>query len=605
MTRHALYFRDPALRPHFDSEFDSASQNAQASTAQMEWRLPTDAETLPPSNKTETLGRTVLISHFLSSRPVRYGTLADEANTRVACVGYWPVAQEVRATFYSLRIHYKLMIAFACVIGVIFATSAIVYERLTVIEAAKNTRVHTLNVLQTVQQALDAIVDQETGLRGYLLTGNEKFLQPYRIGAANFDVMLERARDLSKDNTAQQSRLAELGELAENWHSAFAQKEISLMANPATRQEARALESSGDGKRQMDLIRAKVSEIVSAEGDLLAERDAAQTQAFATAYTITIAGGVLSLLVAALMGILLMRSIAIPLGRITGALTAITSGNTNVDVPEVNRGDEIGVLANATQVFKDTMIERQNVQAEMARISRLTTMGELSASIAHEVNQPLAAIRTNADVGLRWLARDEPNLEEIKEAISSIALDAERAAKTIDNVRRLTTKSNVKFEYFDINIVIDEILTLTRSELGQHGVTLRTELLPGNLMAYGDRIQLQQVLLNLIMNGVEAMDTDTSPNNVLTVSTEYVEPDHIVISVKDTGAGIDPDNADHIFESFFTTKANGMGMGLSICRSIVEAHGERLWASPNEPHGTVFRFTLAVRPMDKLQSESS
>jgi two-component system sensor kinase FixL len=107
------------------------------------------------------------------------------------------------------------------------------------------------------------------------------------------------------------------------------------------------------------------------------------------------------------------------------------------------------------------------------------------------------------------------------------------------------------------------------------------------------------------MNGVEAMDTDTSPNNVLTVSTEYVEPDRIVISVKDTGAGIDPDNADHIFESFFTTKANGMGMGLSICRSIVEAHGERLWASPNEPHGTVFRFTLAVRPMDKLQSESS
>jgi C4-dicarboxylate-specific signal transduction histidine kinase len=513
-------------------------------------------------------------------------------------------SREVLATFYNLRIYYKLVVAFACVIAVIFATSAIVYERLTVIEAAKNTRVHTLKVLQTLQQALDALVDQETGLRGYLLTGDEKFLQPYHVGAANFNVVIQRAKDLTKDNLAQQSRLDELSELARKWHSTVAEREITLMATPATREEARALETSGAGKNQMDLIRAKVDEIKSAESDLLAKRDVAQTQAFATAYTITILGGIMSLLVAALMGVLLMRSIAIPLGRITGALTAITSGDTNVEVPEVNRGDEIGVLAKTTQIFKDTMIERQNVQAEMARIGRLTTMGELAASIAHEINQPLAAIRTNADVGLRWLTRAEPNLEEVKEVMSSIALDAERAGKTIENVRRLTKKSEVKFEYFDINTVIEEVLALTRSELKQHNIAPCTELLPGDLMVYGDRLQLQQVLLNLVMNGIEAMSEDTDSHNVLTISSERIEPNRMVIAVKDTGAGIDPDDADRIFESFFTTKRHGMGMGLSICKSIIEAHGECLWTSPNTPHGTIFQFTLAISPGEQRQSSA-
>jgi C4-dicarboxylate-specific signal transduction histidine kinase len=497
------------------------------------------------------------------------------------------------------------VVAFACVIGVIFATSAIVYERLTVIETAKNTRVQTLMVLQTLQQALDAMVDQETGLRGYLLTENEKFLEPYQIGAVDFDVMLKRAKALTKDKPAQQDRIDELGELARKWHSTIAEREIALMGSAATREEARAVETYGAGKHQMDLIRAKISEIESSERDLLAQRDVAQAQAFTTAYTMTIVGGVMSLLVAALMGVLLMRSIAFPLGHITNALTAITKGDTDVDVPEVNRSDEIGVLAKTTQIFKDTMIERQKVQAEMARIGRLTTMGELAASIAHEINQPLAAIRTNADVGVRWLARAEPNLEEVKDAMSSIALDAERAGKTIENVRMLTTKSEIKFEHFDINTVIEEVLALTRSELKQHNIALHTELLQGDLVAYGDRVQLQQVLLNLVMNGIEAMEADTRSNKVLTVSTECIEPNRMVIAVKDSGVGIDRDAANHIFESFFTTKPNGMGMGLSICRSIIEAHGERLWASPNKPHGTIFQFTLTISPGEQLQSGTS
>jgi C4-dicarboxylate-specific signal transduction histidine kinase len=248
------------------------------------------------------------------------------------------------------------------------------------------------------------------------------------------------------------------------------------------------------------------------------------------------------------------------------------------------------------------MIERQNAQAEMARIGRLTTMGELTASIAHEINQPLAAIRTNADVGLRWLARGEPNLEEVKEAMSCIALDAERAGKTIENVRTLTKKSEVKFEYLDVNTVIENVLALTRSELKQHNIALRTELLPRDLMVYGDRVQLQQVLLNLVMNGIEAMSADTRSHNVLTISSERIEPNRIVIAVKDTGVGIDPDDADRIFESFFTTKRHGMGMGLSICKSIIEAHGERLWTSPNTPHGTIFQFTLAISPGEQGQS---
>ena len=505
------------------------------------------------------------------------------------------------SAFANLRISRKLTAAFAAVIAVIFASSAIIYDRLRAIELAKNSRVHTTNILETLQHAMDAMVDQETGLRGYLIAGDAKFLEPYRNGSNAYGAAMQRAKELTLDNPMQQSRLDQLNELAKNWR-AIAEREIGLMAKPETSNEARALESSMAGKNAMDQVRAKVNEIEGVERDLLAKREAVQKQAFATGYMMTIFGGLASLIVAILMGMLLTRGIAVPIARMTRAMTALAKGDTTVEVPGINRRDEIGAMATTTEIFKDNLIERQRAQVELARVGRLTTMGELVASIAHEINQPLAAILANSEAGLRWLKRDEPDLDEVRDAMSRITQDSRRAAKMIENLRALAKKSEPQSVRFDLNSAIEEVLLLTRSELIQQDVALRTDLSAADRMVLGDRVQLQQVMLNLIMNGIEAMSTVMGRAKLLTISSERVDSGGVLVAVKDTGEGIAPETADRIFESFFTTKPNGLGMGLSICRSIIEAHGERFWASPNIPHGAIFQFTL---PADGTELSAS
>jgi signal transduction histidine kinase len=293
----------------------------------------------------------------------------------------------------------------------------------------------------------------------------------------------------------------------------------------------------------------------------------------------------------------------------TSVMTALAKGDSAVAVPAVGRNDEIGEMAAAVQVFKDNMIERQRAQAELARVGRLTTMGELVASIAHEINQPLAGIVIHGDACRRWLNRDDPNLDEVRDAVSHISQDGRRAAEIIENLRALTKKSAPHFRRLDINGAIQEILALTRSELTQQNLVLHTDLSTGDWTVFGDRVQLQQVVLNLIMNGIEAMSAVMDRPKILTISSERVETGGVLVAVKDTGAGIDPATADRIFESFFTTKPNGMGIGLSICRSIIEAHGGRFWASPNKPHGAVFQFTLPADgrepPAPRLATSSS
>jgi signal transduction histidine kinase len=496
------------------------------------------------------------------------------------------------SAFTNWSISRKLMAAFAAVVVVIFASSAIVYSRLLVIESGRNSRVHTTQVVETLQKALDAMVDQETGVRGYLITGDEKFLEPYHSGGNAYTAAIQKIRELTSDNPAQQGRLDELNELATKWRSEIAEREIALMAKPETREDARALEGSTAGKTIMDLIRAKVHEIDRVERDLLAKRDAAQRQAFATAYVVTILGGAASLVIATLMGVLLTRGIAAPITRMTSAMTTLAKGDTTAEVPGVSRRDEIGAMAAAAQIFRDNMIERQQAQAELARVGRLTTLGELVASIAHEVNQPLTGIVTNGDACLRWLNRDESDLDEVRDAVSGIMQDGRRAAQVIENLRALAKKSGPQLATLDINDAIQDILALTRSELTQHDVMLDTYLSTGDRTVFADRVQLQQVILNLVINAVEAMSTVTDRPRILTISVERIEPDSVRVAVKDTGAGIDPTIADRIFESLFTTKPNGMGMGLSICRSIIEAHGGRFRASPNTPHGAIFQFTL-------------
>jgi PAS domain S-box-containing protein len=234
----------------------------------------------------------------------------------------------------------------------------------------------------------------------------------------------------------------------------------------------------------------------------------------------------------------------------------------------------------------------RTAQAELARAARLTTMGELAASIAHEINQPLGAIVTNANACLRWLNRGEPDLDEAREAISRIARDGMRAGDVIRGLRALAKKSGPDLAKLDIDDAIQEVLVLTHNERQRHGVELRTDLFTGDQPVFGDRVQLQQVMLNLIMNGIEAMSTVTDRPRVLAISSEPAEGGGVLVAVKDTGPGLDQASADRIFDPFFTTKPNGMGMGLSICRSIIEAHGGRFWASPRAPNGTAFRFTV-------------
>jgi PAS domain S-box-containing protein len=236
----------------------------------------------------------------------------------------------------------------------------------------------------------------------------------------------------------------------------------------------------------------------------------------------------------------------------------------------------------------------RDARADVERMARLTTMGELTASIAHEINQPLAAIVTQSEAALRFLNRDEPNLDEVQDALSWIRRDGMRAGEVIRGLRALAKKSGPQLTRLDIDDVIGQVLAISRGELLRHNVVLRTELASGERPVTGDRVQLQQVLLNLIMNSVEAMRSVTERTRELTVSSTLAEPGSVLVTIEDTGTGLDPAVAERALEPFFTTKADGLGMGLAICRSIVEAHGGRLWVSPREPHGANLRFTVPL-----------
>jgi C4-dicarboxylate-specific signal transduction histidine kinase len=234
----------------------------------------------------------------------------------------------------------------------------------------------------------------------------------------------------------------------------------------------------------------------------------------------------------------------------------------------------------------------REVQMELAHANRVATMGHLTASIAHEINQPLAAIVTNAQVCLRWLTRDVPNLEEVREAAELIARDGKRASDVISRIRALVRKTGSEKAQLNINQAIEEVVHLTEDEALRKGVVLRTELAADLPFVLGDRVQLQQVLLNLIINGVEAMSSVADGPRELLVYSRLHESKQVLVGVQDFGVGIEPENLKKIFDPFYTTKSQGMGMGLAISRSIVENHGGKLWASLNDGPGATFKFTL-------------
>ncbi len=230
-------------------------------------------------------------------------------------------------------------------------------------------------------------------------------------------------------------------------------------------------------------------------------------------------------------------------------------------------------------------------QAELARVARVATLGELTASIAHEINQPLAAVATNASASLHWLAVQPPNLDEAREAMASAMREADRASRVIERIRTLLKKASPELRPLDVNEVIQEVLALAHVELITGGVAVHTELSPDVPTVLGDRVQLQQVMLNLIMNAIDAMFTIKDRPRTLVIKSA-MDAEGVLVEVQDSGRGLDPKQASRIFDSFFTTKPDGIGLGLSISRSIVEAHGGRLRAAPASPHGAVFQLIL-------------
>jgi C4-dicarboxylate-specific signal transduction histidine kinase len=236
----------------------------------------------------------------------------------------------------------------------------------------------------------------------------------------------------------------------------------------------------------------------------------------------------------------------------------------------------------------------REAQMELAHVNRVTTMGQLTASIAHEVNQPLAAVVANAEACLRWLRRGTPDVDAACRSVEWIIDDGNRASEVIRRVRALAKKTDIEKVPLDVNDVVRETIPLVQSELISHQVSLRMELAPALPMILGDRVQLQQVIINLVMNGIEAMQAVTDRPRQLVIRSRRDEQQQVLVSVTDCGVGIPAENADRLFNAFFTTKSGGMGMGLAICRSIMEAHGGRLWATANLPHGATFQFTLPV-----------
>jgi C4-dicarboxylate-specific signal transduction histidine kinase len=252
----------------------------------------------------------------------------------------------------------------------------------------------------------------------------------------------------------------------------------------------------------------------------------------------------------------------------------------------------------ADRKLRESAAALQVAQAELARMSRVTTMGQLTASIAHEVNQPLMAVVMNAEACMQWLKDGNINVGEARAAAERAIAEGHRAGAVIQRVRAIARNAPVVFEPLDVNEMIESVLLIVQPELSRQGIALDVYLQPDQPSITGDRVQLQQVLLNLVSNAADAINTSETRQRRVTVVSAMDTSGEVCVTVEDAGAGIDPEHRDVIFNPFFTTKQDGIGMGLAICRSIIDAHGGRLWPEPRMPMGTQFRFTL---PRGSLQ----
>jgi len=265
-----------------------------------------------------------------------------------------------------------------------------------------------------------------------------------------------------------------------------------------------------------------------------------------------------------------------------GALLEVVC--TNIDVTERNRA-------------QDERERLGQLEADLAHINRLSMMGELAASLSHEILHPIATARNNARAGMRFLEMSPPNLSEVKEALGCVVRDADRAKDIVGRIRSQIKRAPPQKERFDLHEAINEVIVMVRSAIAKDAISVNTRLMDGLVPVQGDRVQLQQVLVNLILNAVEAMSSVEDGARELSIRTEQSQTG-VLVAVHDSGPGVDPVNLDRVFEPFYTTKASGIGMGLSICQAIIHGHGGRLWMSANEPRGAVFQFTLPAAQQD-------
>jgi C4-dicarboxylate-specific signal transduction histidine kinase len=262
------------------------------------------------------------------------------------------------------------------------------------------------------------------------------------------------------------------------------------------------------------------------------------------------------------------------------------------------RGEGVAFVLDLTERKRAEAEARESerryreMEMELAHANRIATMGQLAASIAHEVNQPIAGAVTNAGAALRWLGAHPPDLEEVRQALDRIVKDATRAGDVVGRIRELVKKAPPRKERVDINEAIHEVIEVTSDEAAKIGASVQMALAAGLPLVEGDRVQLQQVLLNLIVNAIQAMGAGPDGPRELLITSAPAEPNAVQVSVKDSGPGVAPASIEHSFTAFYTTKPNGLGMGLSICRSIIEAHGGRLWLTANVPRGAIFHFAI-------------